>query len=181
MKMLLLVVATVLTTGCSALLQPGPYHRSRYGYGRPSMVASDYAPVGRWDLVMRLPRQTTIDVLTRDGQAHVGWFGGADEQHVRLDVAGAAVQLARVDIVRIDLVDMPGSTTGAVARRAAGGAILGTAGAALLAGIIGGQAWPPPGALLRAGAAGGALAGGEAELARRHPRIVYLAPNMARP
>jgi hypothetical protein len=182
--MLLVVAATVVSAGCSPLLHPGGYRPGGYwrpGIPRPPAVAADYVPVGRWDIVMRLPGRSVIDVLTRDGRATVGGFVGADEQSVRVQVGGIDVSLSRLDVVRIDLVDLPGSTTLAVARRAAGGAILGAAGAAILAGVLGGSAWPPPGALLRGGAAGGALAGGEAELTHRRSRLIYLSPGYARP
>jgi hypothetical protein len=153
MKMLVLVAVSVLTIACSPLLHPGGYQASRYG--RPGMVAAEPVPIGRWDNVMRLPGRTTIDVLTRDGRATVGGFADADEQYVRLFVGEVEVAISRFDVVRVDLVSLPGSTTGAVAKRATGGAILGTAGAAIIAGVIGGHAWPPPGSLLRAGAASG--------------------------
>jgi hypothetical protein len=184
MKKLLLVAATIVSTGCSTLMyprgyQPGGYYPSAYR-GRGT-VAPEYVPVGRWDNVMRLARQTVIDVLTRDGRATVGGFVDADEQYVRVLLGDLEVSISRLDIVRIDLVDLPGSTTRAVARRAAGGAILGAAGAVLLAGVIGGEAWPPPGALVRAGVAGGALVGGETELSQRRSRLIYLAPSYGRP
>ena len=182
MRMLLLVAVAVLTTGCSTVMYPG-----YPGGHRPSLVsrragyAADSAPVGRWDNVMRLAPGSTIDVLTRNGMAHVGGFAVADETHVWLKVAGAERPVARLEIVRVDLVGLPGSTTVAVAKRAGLGALIGTAGAAVIAGVIGGQAWPPPGPLLRGGAAGGAWAGGEAELAERYPRAIYLAPSLGRP
>jgi len=182
MKMVLLVAAMVVSAGCSTLMvprgyQPGGYHP----YRSPRSAAPDYVPVGRWDTVMRLPKETVIDVLTRDGRATVGGFVDADEQYVRVRLGDADIPLSRLDVVRIDLVELPGSTTRAVARRAAGGAILGAAGAVLLAGVIGGDAWPPPGALVRAGVAGGALVGGEAELSQRRSRLIYLAPDYGRP
>lgn len=179
MRMFLLVTATVLATGCSAVMHPGSY-RSGY-YGRRVAPVADSAPVGRWDLVMRLAAGTTIDVLTRSGHAHVGGFAGADETEVRLTIAGAETFVLRTDIVRIDLVDLPGSTTGAVAKRAGLGALLGTAASVVIAGVIGSDAWPPPGAMLRAGAAAGAVTGGEAALIERRQRVIYLAPAFARP
>ena len=182
MKMVLLVAATVVSTGCSALMYPRGYQPGGFAprpYRGPATVAEP-VPVGRWDNVMRLPPQTVIDVLTRDGRANVGDFVDADEQYVRLLIARTEVPISRLDVVRIDLVDLPGSTTRAVARRAAGGAILGVAGALLFGAVLGGDAWPPPGALVRAGAAGGALVGGEAELTQRRSRLIYLSPAYAR-
>jgi hypothetical protein len=84
-------------------------------------------------------------------------------------------QIPRADVLRVDLVDLPGSEAGAVARQAGLGAALGVGAAALIAGVIGGQAWPLPGALVRGGAAIGAIAGGEAALAARQGRLIYLA------
>jgi hypothetical protein len=179
MKMVLLVAATVVSTGCSTLMYPRGFQPGGFApsaYRSRGTVAPEYVPVGRWDNVMRLARQTVIDVLTRDGRANVGAFVDADEQYVRLQIGGTEVPISRLDVVRIDLVDLPGSTTRAVARRAAGGAILGVAGALLFGAVVGGEAWPPPAALVRAGAAGGAVVGGEAELSQRRSRLIYLAP-----
>lgn len=124
---------------------------------------------------MRLPRGTTIDVLTLDGAAHVGALVSVDRSVVRV-LAGAIQQdIARVDVARIDLVDLPGSEAGAVAKQAGIGAALGVGAAALLSGVIGGSAWPPPGVLVRSGAAIGGIAGGSAAIGARSPRLVYLA------
>jgi hypothetical protein len=51
----------------------------------------------------------------------------------------------------------------------------------LVSWVFGDQAWPPPGVLVRAGVAGGAVAGGQATLIQRQGRLVYLAPGMASP
>lgn len=177
---LFILLTAPVTTGCSALMYPGP------GLYRPAPIAArsrvtPELPVGRWDNVMRLSRQSTIDVLTRDGQAHIGEIIGADEESVQLAIQGAEASIKRVDVVRIDLVHLAGSTPGAVVKRATGGALLGTGIAALVGGVIGGDAWPPPGALLRAGAAIGGAGGVESALTERRGRMIYLSPSMVRP
>jgi hypothetical protein len=124
---------------------------------------------------MRLPSGTVIDVLAMDGAAYVGALDAVDGASVRLLVREGEREVARADVMRIDLVDLPGSEVGAVARQAGVGAALGLGAATLISGVIGGAAWPPPGALLRGGAAIGGVAGGGAAMAARAPRLVYLA------
>jgi hypothetical protein len=99
---------------------------------------------------------------------------------VTVQIAGRDVEIDRTNVIRVDLVDLPGSEVRAAARSGARGAILG-AGAMALAGlVIGGSAWPPPGGLLRAGAAGGAITGAQSSLSNRQDRIIYLAPEQYR-
>jgi hypothetical protein len=179
MKKLILIVivaAASLTTGCSPLMYPGPYGRvlpPHYGQRPPQVEA---VPVGRWDNVMRLPRASTIDVLTTDGAASIGLVAGADAQSIRLVMERVEVRIARADIVRIDLVDLAGSETAAVARKAARGALVGVGVVGVLTGVIGGELWPPPARAVRAGVALGAVGAGQAEMLRRSPRLIYLAP-----
>jgi hypothetical protein len=131
---------------------------------------------------MRLPVHARIDVLTWDGAAHVGLFSSADGRSVRLMTARGEELILRDDVVRVDLVDLPGSEAGAVAKRAGRGALLGMGAMALITGVIGGEAWPPPAVALRAGAAYGAVLGGQEELQERRRGIVYLAESLvARP
>jgi hypothetical protein len=124
---------------------------------------------------MRLPSGTVIDVLAMDGAAYVGALDAVDGASVRVLVREGEREVARADVLRIDLVDLPGSEVGVVARQAGIGAALGLGAATLISGVIGGAAWPPPGALLRGGAAIGGVAGGGAAMAARAPRLVYLA------
>jgi hypothetical protein len=130
---------------------------------------------GRWDSVMRLPPGAVIDVLTVDGRAHVGAFAGADGYRVNVLANGIEEQVPRAEIVRVDLVDLPGSEVAAAARRGVTGAALGVGVAALISGAIGGALWPPPGAMLRSGAAIGGAAGVESSLSARQKRVIYLA------
>lgn len=178
-KLILIVAAAGLTTGCSPLVYSGPYGPvppPHYGYGqrRPHVEA---VPFGRWDNVMRLPRASTIDVLTSDGAASIGQVAGADAQSVRLVMDSVEMRIARADIVRIDLVDLAGSDTAAVARKAARGALIGVGVVGVITGVIGGELWPPPARAVRAGVALGAVGGGQGELIRRSPRMIYLAPD----
>ena len=178
-KLILIVAAAGLTTGCSPLMYSGPYGAvppPYYGYGqrRPHVEA---VPFGRWDNVMRLPRASTIDVLTKDGAANIGLIAGADAQSVKLVVDGVEMRIARADIVRIDLIDLAGSDTAAVARKAARGALIGVGVVAAITGVIGGELWPPPARAVRAGVALGAVGAGQDEAIRRSPRIIYLAPD----
>jgi hypothetical protein len=178
-KLFLICAAAFLTSGCSALLYSGaagPYRPvPRHYYGHPRLQPE--VPTGRWDNVMRLPRASTIDVLTKDGAATIGLIAGSDVQSVRLQIDGADVTIARADIVRVDLVDLAGSDVDAVARSAGRGALLGAGAVALVTGVLGEPYWPPPSRALRAGIAIGGVAAGQAELTRRAGRILYLAPD----
>jgi hypothetical protein len=127
---------------------------------------------------MRLPHSAVIDVLTRDGAANVGPFAGADIRTVRLVNATGDKQereIDRAEVVRVDLVSLPGSGIRSVARSAAGGALVGAGAAALFSAVIGGDMWPPPGVLLRGGAAVGGLSAGTAAASSRQSRLIYLA------
>jgi hypothetical protein len=174
----IVLAAAILTTGCS----PAFYGLARghypYGppYGRPHQPVVEQVPTGRWDNVMRLPHGSTIDVLGANGAATIGAILGADIDSVRVAVDGAEVRIARADIVRVDLIDLAGSEFRAVTRKAARGALLGVGAAALIGGVIGGEAWPPPGPALRAGAAIGGVSAGQATLFQRAGRLIYLAP-----
>lgn len=173
-KLMLVAVLAVLTSGCAPFLYPTPYSYAPRARMQPAPAPM---PVGRWDNVMRLPRFAIIDVLTRDGAAHVGSFVGANSDAVRVLVSGDEREIDRNEVVRVDLVDLPGSEAGAVAKGALRGALLGAGAALLFGGVIGGDAWPPPGPLLRGFAAAGGVSAGQAAFSQRQGRIVYLAPN----
>ena len=174
----LLVVMAV--PGCAPLMSP---YAAGYRPVPPAAAVAidpDRAARGRWDAVMRLPAGTVVDVLSQDGGVYVGALTAVDRSSVRLSVGGVEEEVARGEVLRVDLVDLPGSEVGAVAKRAGVGAALGVGAAALVSAVIGGGAWPPPGALLRGGAAIGGVAGGHAELAARQRRLVYLAEDQGR-
>jgi len=180
------LLAGLAASGCT------PYataYGSPYGPGyRYAIMAPAYPPMGdayanprgRWDCVMLLPSDSMISVLTMDG-ARVGKLTRADGYGVQVNVSGMEEQIARADVMRIDLVDLPGSEVAAVAKRTAGGAALGLGAAALIAGVLGGEAWPPPGALLRAGAATGGVVGAQSALIDRQSRVIYIAESQPPP
>jgi hypothetical protein len=173
-KAIVIVLAAFTTTGCSHLMYPGLYSPARSRSVAPAPPPPPM-PIGRWDNVMRLPRGSVVDVLSMNGEAFVGPVTGIDGSAVRVVVRGVEEHVSRADVLRVDLVDLPGSEAGAVAKRVGLGAAVGVGAAALIGGVIGGAAWPPPGALLRGGAAVGGLAGGEAALAARQGGLIYLA------
>lgn len=181
-KFLLLELVATVTTACSPAFYGLP--QRPYPFLSPQGRAHSYleqTPTGRWDNVMRLPQGSTVDVLTTNGAANVGTFLAADIDSIHLAVNGAQLRITRADVVRIDLVDLAGSEVEAVTRKAARGALLGVGVAAIVAGVIGGEAWPPPGQALRAGAAIGGVSAGQAELWRREGRAIYLAPQTVVP
>ena len=174
-----LLAAGLATSGCAPYLSPV----SPYGPGFAQPLIPARAPVdidpsagarGRWDNVMLLQPNSVLSVLTMDGQ-RVGTLVHADGYGVRLLVDGVEAQIARDEVMRVDLVHLPGSDVAAVAKRTAGGAVLGAGAAALIAGVIGGSAWPPPGVLVRAGAAVGGTSAAGAAIADRQSRVVYIA------
>lgn len=176
------LLAVVATSGCAPLLSPYAAGYRRYPVPPPAGFAidPDRSARGRWDAVMRLPAGTIVDVLSQDGEAYVGGLTAVDRSSLRLSVNGVEEEIPRGDVLRVDLVDLPGSEAAAVAKRAGVGAALGVGAAALVSVVIGGGAWPPPGALLRGGAAIGGVAGGQAELLARQRRLVYLAEDQGR-
>ena len=121
------------------------------------------------------PPGSTIEVLTMDGGL-LGTVTHADGYSVRVLIDGIEEQIARADVLRVDLLDLPGSEAKAVGRGAVRGAVVGLGAAALLAGVIGGGGRAA--ALLRGGAALGGVAGGKAALLERGPRPIYLAEDL---
>ena len=115
---------------------------------------------------MRLPAKSVVDVLTMEGTAHVGLLTRADARAVRILINGIDEQIARADVLRLDVLYFPGPEAGAIVRRAAVVEAASAAAASVVAAVIGGQACVPPGALLRAAAIEG-TAGGHAPLAAR--------------
>jgi hypothetical protein len=155
------------------------YGARPFGPAAPAPADSDLAVRGRWDNLMRVPRGSVVDLLAMDGVAYNGPITAVDGTSVRVTVNGVDEEIGRADVLRVDLVDLPGSEAGAVVKQAGLGAALGVGAAALIAGVIGGPAWPPPGALIRGGAAIGGVAGAEAALVGRRQRTIYLAEYQA--
>ena len=140
---LAIVSVTLLSTGCSPMLYSG-FARppATAPFGSPTVIGP--LPIGRWDNVMRLPHGSIIDVLTPDGTPNVGPIQSATGSAVTIQVDGHDVEIDRVNVIRVDLVDLPGSEVQAAARTGARGALLGAGAMALVGFVIGGSAWPPP-------------------------------------
>jgi hypothetical protein len=176
---LLLSGLAMLSAGCAPLLHSpllgAPRTRAPFVGGPAAMASAPGAlPFGRWDNVMRVPRMSVLDVLVTDGTAYVGPILSADAREARLLVDGSQVTVARADVVRVDLVRTAGAVSGV--RRVVRGAALGAGAAVLLGAVVGGDVWPPPGPLVRGGAAIGALTGMEAAELDRRGQILYIAP-----
>jgi hypothetical protein len=170
------LLAGIAASGCTPVVSRyGPSYRYPLRAPAPLPLADTYSnPRGRWDQVMLLPAGSTIAVLTMDG-VRAGKLSRADGYGVQVFVNGTEEEISRPDVMRVDLVDLPGSEAAAVAKRTVGGAALGVGAAALFGAVVGGSAWPPPGALLRAGAAAGGVIGAESELSGRQGRVIYIA------
>jgi hypothetical protein len=170
------LLAGMAASGCTPFISPyGP--RSRYPMRAPAPLplADTYSnPSGRWDQVMLLPAGSTITVLTMDG-VRAGKLSRANGYGVQVFVNGIEEEISRPDVMRVDLVDLPGSEAAAAAKRTLGGAALGVGAAVLFGAVVGGSAWPPPGALLRTGAAAGGVIGAESSLSGRQGRVIYIA------
>jgi hypothetical protein len=178
-KGLLLSGVALLSAGCAPLMHSpfvgAPRTRAPHMGGPAAMAPAPLAlPFGRWDNVMRVPPMSVLDVLDSHGAAHVGQILSADAQQVKLLVRGSEVTLARAEVVRVDLVRAAGAASGI--GRVARGALLGAGAAVLFGAVVGGEAWPPPGALVRGGAAIGGLSGSQAAALDRQGQILYIAP-----
>jgi len=180
-----ILAAGLATSGCAPYL--APYAGYGGGFAQPLVRPLPAVPVdqsaatrGRWDNVMLLPVSSVVGVLTMDGQ-RVGTLSHADGYGIRVLVDGIEQQIGRADVLRVDLVHLPGSDVRAVARKTAGNAILGAGAGVLFAAVLGGTAWPPPGVLVRGGAAVGGLSGAAAGLAEREGKVIYIAENQRVP
>ena len=166
------------TSGCARMLMPlalmAIYTEGKGPIRESSVPIDPYVGVrGRWDEVMRLPAKSVVDVLTMEGTAHVGLLTRADARAVRILINGIDEQIARADVLRLDVLYFPGPEAGAIVRRAAVVEAASAAAASVVAAVIGGQACVPPGVLLRAAAIEG-TAGGHASLAAQQGRLIYL-------
>jgi hypothetical protein len=173
-----LILAAAGTCGCARILMPlalmAIYTEGKGPIRESSVPIDPYVGVrGRWDEVMRLPAKSVVDVLTMEGTAHVGLLTRADARAVRILINGVDEQIARADVLRLDVLYFPGPEADAIVRRAAVVEAASAAAASVVAAMIGGQACVPPGALLRAVAIEG-TAGGHASLAAQRGRLIYL-------
>ena len=176
----LLAIAISTTSACAPMY--GAYPRAyppmaSRGIHAPHGPALQQAPpFGRWDQVMRLAVGTTVEVVTGDGQVRAGEKVAATIDRLDIAIESLQEQIARADVVRIDVLPAPGAEAGRVAARAAGRAAMAAAGMGAVAILLGGHGGVPTGRLLGAGAVGGAVYGTQEALNERGPRVIYLSP-----
>lgn len=173
------VLAALSTGACAPLL-----HNPGFGYPRPyaqrpAAVQQDIV-TGRWDRVIALAPGATLAVMTTDGDVHVGRFVKAGLQWLSVAVDGAPRELARADVMRIDLVSAPVERGGGdeVMRGAAVGAA--TMGGAMMVVpfLATGDVWVPPARFWGFGAALGAIGAVQKRKLEARDRTVYLAPEL---
>jgi hypothetical protein len=187
MKKALIIIpfaAAAATAACmpmygAAAMHPMPqvYPLRPGAYGASVSIGSG-GPIGRWDNVMMLPRGTSVEVLTADGQRTTATFVAATKTLLRVQADAGEREIASETIIRIDR--WYGGPVGAqsVTRDAAKGAAVG-AGAIAVLGLLTGVA--PPSRVVAAGAITGAYNYAEAGRAMRTSVIVYLAPGSSAP
>jgi hypothetical protein len=185
MKKALIIIpfaALVATTGCvpmyGAAMHGSPaMFPIRPGVYGPSVGLGSTGPIGRWDNVMMLPRGTSIDVLTADGQRTSATFVTATNTLLRVESDSAESEIPAETVVRIDRWYGGPVGTKSVARDAAKGAAVG-AGAMGVLGLLSGIV--PPARVVAGGAIIGAYNYAESGRAMRTSTIVYLAPGPVR-
>lgn len=171
MKRLLACVcpALVLSAACApagSLARSTPGTPGRHAYVRPQTVS----PIGRWDNVMVLPVDAAVWVLTTDGRQTAGQFVSATSETLRLRAEAGEIELAAVDVMRVDQLPRPAWRE--LAEQGGLGAARGLVVIGLLGMAVG--AMPPP-RLFAAGALGGAAPAMEVALMAREVVTIYVA------
>ncbi len=165
----LLTFATI-SSGCATT------SGSWLGASRRPIALQHYAPVGRWDVVMALRRGSVIRVATKDGALHTGRYVGSVVHGLLLET-GVEVQIARADILQVDVVKdlRHGGMKRSILGGAAGGALIFGAYEVTLGLLFAGTAYMPS---LRTWAMGAALGAGMGALgaATARPRTIYISP-----
>jgi hypothetical protein len=154
-KLLLVLPLCVVCSGCVAAgyrtaPPAGGYPGRRPVHHQPMPIQSAVLPIGRWDNVMMLALESTVQVLMADGAVATGAVIGASTASLRIRVASGDIDVAAANVMRVDRLKSPGA--GAV-RDGVEGAAWG-AGVVGVAGLILGR-MPPP-RLFAAGAIIGA-------------------------
>ena len=176
------VLIAALTTGACAPLMGGAIAAGRYGrpmFGPPPPPAYQQPSLNRWDQVMSLRSNWIIEVLDAEGQSHNGRFIRASVKVLRFSTNAGEVELAKQDVVRVDLLDAQTSGGDAgtkVAVGAASGALVTGAGIALIPYLLTGKVIVPPARFFVAGAAMGAAGALQQQHHDRRPRTIYVAP-----
>lgn len=178
MRCIVVLLAAVLTTACSPLLAPpfGPSgFRTAARYHRPEPPV-----IGRWDNVVGIRPGTAVGIVVADGSVRTGTFIKAALRSLQLQVDGGTQELARADVLRVDvLADRAGTgTAGEIAAGAAKGA-LGLGGVLMAIPYLAtGDVIVPPARFWGLGAVVGGLDAAEKRRAQTGERTVYIAPEL---
>ena len=161
----------ILSSGCATLRGGG-----LLGTSRRVSAPDSGNPIGRWDAVMALRCGSVVRVATKDGFLHTGQYVGA-EVHELLIETSVKVQVARADILQIDLLKDPQerSVKSTLLRGAAAGALALGAYEASLGLLFAGKAHMPALRTWTLGAAWGAVSGAVGWAPSR-PRTIYISP-----
>jgi hypothetical protein len=127
---------------------------------------------------MSLRPNWIVEVLDSDGYTHTGRFVRASLQSLRFVTTGGEHEIARRDVIRVDLIhveDAAGATAKDVTLGAAAGAVGMAAPTALLSFLFSGKLTLPPAPYLAAGALAGGVTAAERGRQARRPRMIYVA------
>jgi hypothetical protein len=178
-----MLIAVIFAAGASGACAPilGAPMMGRGMYTpppRPTVSAAPTSPFGRWDEVMSLRSNWIVEVLDAEGFTHTGRFVRASLHSLKFVTTGGEHELARPDVIRVDLIqadDGPGTTAKEVGLGAAAGAA-GMAGAmALVPFLAAGKLIVPPARFWATGALLGGAKAAQAGREARRPRTIYLA------
>lgn len=174
-----LVFATGTCGACAPILGAPMMGPARYAPPpKPSAVAAPAPPFGRWDEVMSLRPNWIVEVLDSAGYTHTGRFVRASLQTLKFVTTGGEHEIARGDVIRVDLIQAevtPGTTAKEVGLGAAVGAVGTAAATALLPFLFSGKVMLPPAPYLGLAAVAGGVTAAERGREARRPRTIYLA------
>jgi hypothetical protein len=179
MKRLGIVLPFLLVT--MACVYPGtmaggyPAQRPPYSGPHGPQVQLGYLPVGRWDNVMMTAVGTPLFVLMMNGGTATGDIVSSTVDNLRLHVASGEVDVAAVDVARIDRLRNHDRD---LVKDGARGAAYGAAVVGVLGLIV---AHVPPPNLFAAGGIIGANQSVQDSLAARGATTIYLARGIVPP
>jgi hypothetical protein len=183
MAKILMVLSAALATGACAPMLGGAMAAGRYGrpmYGPPPPPAYVTQPsLNRWDQVMSLRPNWVIEVLDSEGRTHNGRFIRASVKVLLFSTSTGETELARQDVVRVDLLDAQATDGDAgkdVALGAATGALAMGGGMTLIPYLLTGKVIVPPARFFVVGGAMGAVGALQRQDLDRRPRTIYVAP-----
>lgn len=174
-----LVVAAAASSSCAPMLGAPMMGTARYGPPpRASALGGPPSPFGRWDEVMGLRQNWIIEVLDSEGYSHTGRFVRASLRTLKYVTTGGEHEIAREDVIRVDLIQAEngaGATVKEVGLGAAAGAVGTSVATALLPFLFSGKLFLPPPQVLAVGAVAGGVGAAERGREARRPRTIYLA------